>query len=142
MSGYVLFGIGSCTLGVAFGLHATREIFRRRSVWRHAVHVQAVVIALEYTPTGDDGPDYYTPYVRFVDEEKVSHEVKLLITTDTRKYEVGRMVPILYQFSNPVNILNPDESISEIAAIGINLGLGATFLVIGLLSLFGQIRIS
>ncbi len=129
MTGYDYFGFGSCTLGAACGLHALRAVVRRRAIRRDGVRVKAEVISLTFTHTGDDDPDYYRPVVRFADRNSQSHDVPLLITPDTKKYRVGRKVPIIYQADKPQNVINPDENTSEIAAITINTSLAFVFLL-------------
>ncbi|MCE9608110.1 MAG: DUF3592 domain-containing protein [Planctomycetia bacterium] len=116
--------------GLALVYYAVRGMWRRRAIRRDPVRAFGKVLALEREP-GDEGPDWYTPTVRYRDEHEVVHEAKLMIVKDTETYAVGKRVPIVYERGNPKNLIGPSDGWAETIAHLLILAMGTVLFAFG-----------
>src|SRR5882757_4338457 len=115
IDGWFLLRAAVMLAGLALVYQAVRLIRRRRAVFRDPVRKHAKVLQLDRVP-GDEGPDWYTPTVRYMDEDNLEHVAKLTITKDTAGYAVGKHVPIVYERGNPKNLIDPSFGWAETIA--------------------------
>jgi len=126
----MLIRTGGMLLGLACIYYAVRLMRKRRAIRKDPVQVQAKVLSLELEP-GGEGPDWYTPTVRYRDENGDVHEAKLMIVRDTDAYAVGRKVPIVYQRGNPTNVIDSQDGWAEPIAHAIIFSVGAVLFLFG-----------
>ena len=119
-------------VGLACIYYAVRRLVRRRRIRRDPIRSTGKVIALELHPT-DEGPDWFTPTVRYVDDAGATHEFKLSIVRDTQAYAVGKKVPIVYERGNPTNLIDPNDGWAEPIALSLIFGFGLIVLLFGAL---------
>lgn len=122
-------------VGLACVYYAVARMVRRRRIRRDPVHASGKVIALELFPT-DEGPDWFTPTVRYTDESGATHEAKLPIVKDKEAYAVGRKVPIVYERGNPTNLVDPSDGWTEPIALSLILAFG---LIVALFGALGEV---
>lgn len=119
-------------VGLACIYYAMRLIKRRRAVRRDPVASSGKVISLERVPS-EDGPDWYTPTVRYKDDAGTVFRSKLSITKDTKAFAVGREVSIVYERGNPQNVVDPSDGWAEPIALGLILTVGVLIVLFGAL---------
>lgn len=114
---------GGMLVGLACVYQAVRLMLRRRAVRRDPVRTTGKVLSLDLEPS-EDGPDWYTPTVRYRDEHDEVHEAKLTIVRDTETYAVGKKVPIEFERGNPKNVFDPTDRGPALVAYLLLLGAG------------------
>jgi hypothetical protein len=120
-------------VGLACVYYAAARMLRRRRVRRDPVHASGTVIALDLVPS-EDGPDWFTPTVRYADDAGATHEAKLSIVRDSKAYAVGKKVPIVYERVNPTNLIDSNDGWAETIALSLILGFGLIVLLFGALA--------
>lgn len=126
---------GGMLVGLACIYHAARLIRRRRAIRRDPVCTKGTVLSLDREPS-EDGPDWYTPTVRYRDEHGETQEAKLMIVRDTETYAVGKKVPIEFERGNPKNVFDPTDRAPALVAYSLLLGTG---IMIFLFAALGEI---
>lgn len=119
-------------VGLACIYYSARRMLRRRRIRRDPVKASGKVIALELYPT-DEGPDWFTPTVRYTDDAGAAHEAKLPIVRDAKAYSVGKKVPIVYERGNPTNLIDPNDGWAEAIALSLILAFGLIVMLFGAL---------
>lgn len=120
-------------VGLACIYYAVARILRRRRIRRDPLRTLGTVIALELLPT-DEGPDWFTPTVRYTDDTGTLHEAKLSIVRDAKAYAVDKQVPIVYERGNPTNLIDPNDGWAETIALSLILAFGFVVLLFGALA--------
>ena len=124
---------GVMLVGLACMYYAVPRMLRRRRIRRDPVRTSGKVISLELY-SSDEGPDWYTPTVRYAEESGVTHEAQLPNVTDTKKYAVGKEVPIVYERGNPTNLVDPGDGWAEMIALSLIFVFGLTVVLFGALA--------
>lgn len=126
---------GGMLVGLACIYQAARLIRRRRAIRRDPVQTTGKVLSLDLEPS-EEGPDWYTPTVRYRDEQGETHEAKLMIVRNTETYAVGKKVAIEFERGNPQNIIDPNDRGPAMVAYLLLLGVG---IVIFLFAALGEV---
>lgn len=119
-------------VGLACVYYAVRRMLRRRRIRRDPVRTSGRVIALDLVAS-EDGPDWFTPTVRYDDESGAKREAKISIVRDMQTYAVGKKVPIVYERGNPTNLIDPNDGWTEAIALSLILGFGVIVILFGAL---------
>jgi hypothetical protein len=135
LSTEMLVRTGGKLAGLACIYLAMRLILRRRAIRRDPVRTKGKVLSLDREPS-EEGPDWYTPTVRYRDEHDEVHEAKLTIIRDTEAYAVGKKVSIEYERGNPKNLIDPNDAGPALVAYFLLLGVGV---VIFLFAALGEV---
>jgi hypothetical protein len=125
LSGIVLFGLAV-------------QFYRRTVNFRRtAIKAQATVVDFhaELGPAGgNDETFHYFPIFMFEDTHGKAHKVRSDIGTRVPPYEVGSIIPILYDSQNPTDARIDSFTTMWLLAVGCA-GLGVTTIAIGLIFL-------
>ena len=124
---------GVMLVGLACIYYAVPRMWRRRRIRRDPVRASGKVIGLDLY-SSDEGPDWYTPTVRYAEENGATHEAQLPNVTDTKKYAVGKEVPIIYERGNPTNLVDPGDGRAEMIALSLIFVFGLTVVLFGALA--------
>jgi len=120
-------------VGLSCIYYALARMLRRRRIRRDPVYASGTVIALDLVPS-EDGPDWFTPTVRYTDDAGATHEAKLSIVRHKQAYAVGKKVPIVYECGNPTNLVDPNGGWTERIALSLILGFGLIVVLFGALA--------